>query len=348
MPSYKTDKAKWEAVKSRDASADGAFVYSVKTTGIYCRPSCGSRLPRRENVAFHLDCAAAEQAGFRACKRCRPNEASLRELHAKEIEKACRLIEHTEEVPSLDVLAETAGMSRFHFHRVFKAVTGLTPKAYANAYRGAKARIALAGGERVTNALYDAGFNSSARFYANAPQILGMRPASYRSGGQDETIRFALGQCSLGDILVAASEKGICAITLGDDANLLLRDLQDRFPKARLVGAEKDFETWVAQIVGFVEAPQLGLELPLDIRGTAFQQRVWQALRNIPAGSTASYSEIAAKIGAPRSVRAVAGACAANALAVAIPCHRVVALDGSLSGYRWGIARKTVLLKRER
>jgi AraC family transcriptional regulator of adaptative response/methylated-DNA-[protein]-cysteine methyltransferase len=230
---------------------------------------------------------------------------------------------------------------------VFKAITGLTPKAYANAQRGRRVRDGLAGGGSVTQAIYGAGFNSGGRFYANSSGLLGMTPTSFRAGGQGVSIRFAVGECSLGSILVAATSKGVCAILLGDDSDALLRDLQGRFAKADLIGGDCDFEQLVAQVVGFVEAPALGLDLPLDVRGTAFQQRVWQALRDIPCGGTASYSEIAKRIGAPKAVRAVGRACASNPIAVAIPCHRVVRSDGSLSGYRWGIDRKSKLLNRE-
>jgi AraC family transcriptional regulator of adaptative response/methylated-DNA-[protein]-cysteine methyltransferase len=230
---------------------------------------------------------------------------------------------------------------------VFKAVAGVTPKQYAAAHRNRRVRKELDRGASVTSAIFDAGYNTSSRFYETAEQVLGMKPSSYRAGGTDSEIRFAIGECSLGSILVAQSERGVCAILLGDDPDALARDLQDRFPNATLVGGDRSYEQLVAQVVGFVEAPALGLDLPLDVRGTAFQQRVWRALRDIPAGSTASYSEIARRIGSPHAVRAVAGACAANMLAVAIPCHRVVRNDGELSGYRWGVPRKRALLERE-
>jgi AraC family transcriptional regulator of adaptative response/methylated-DNA-[protein]-cysteine methyltransferase len=341
------DDACWRAVERRDRAADNTFVYSVRTTGVYCRPSCAARLPRRENVAFHATCADAERAGFRPCKRCRPNEPALADQQAAAVARACRLIEEAEEAPSLAVLAQAAGLSRFHFHRVFKAVTGVTPKAYAAAHRGKRLRAELTQGGTVTEAIYGAGFNSSGRFYAAAPDLLGMTPTQFRAGGSGNVIRFAVGECSLGAILVAATERGVCAIELGDDADALVRELQDRFPHAELTGGDAEFEALVAHVVGFVEAPGVGLALPLDLRGTAFQQRVWQALRAIPAGTTVSYGELARRIGAPRAVRAVAGACAANTLAVAIPCHRVVRTDGALSGYRWGVARKRALLARE-
>jgi AraC family transcriptional regulator of adaptative response/methylated-DNA-[protein]-cysteine methyltransferase len=341
------DEACWAAVVRRDPAADGAFVYSVRTTGIYCRPSCAARRPHRANVAFHPTPAAAEAAGFRACLRCRPGAAPRAERHAAAVAAACRAIEAAEELPDLAALAAAASMSRFHFHRVFKAATGVTPHAYAAARRTERVRAALGRRSSVTEAIYDAGFNSSSRFYASSAATLGMTPSAFRGGGADAEIRFAVGASTLGAILVAATDKGVCAIMLGDDPARLVRDLQDQFPAARLDGGDAAFARLVAIVVGFVEAPDSGLDLPLDVRGTAFQQRVWQALREIPPGTTASYAEIAARIGAPRAVRAVAGACAANALAVAIPCHRVVRTDGSLSGYRWGVERKAALLARE-
>jgi AraC family transcriptional regulator of adaptative response/methylated-DNA-[protein]-cysteine methyltransferase len=338
---------RWSAVLARSADADGTFFYSVRTTGVYCRPSCAARLARPENVRFHGSREDAERAGFRPCKRCRPDRPSLAEEHAEQITRACRRIEHSEPSPRLDELAAEAGLSPFHFHRVFKSVTGLTPKAYAAAHRGKRVRHQLGRTRSVTTAIYESGYNSNARFYDESRQLLGMTPSDYRAGGVNAEIRFAVGECSLGSILVARSDLGVCAILMGDDPDALARDLQDRFPRATLIGGDADFERLVAQVVGFVEAPGLGLDLPLDVRGTAFQQRVWQALREIPPGSTATYSEIAAKIGAPNSARAVAGACAANSLAVAIPCHRVVRTDGGLSGYRWGVERKRRLLQRE-
>lgn len=339
---------RWQSVVTRDGAADGRFVYAVSSTGVYCRPSCPSRHAKPENVGFYASCADAERAGFRPCKRCRPDQAGLAERRAAMVAEICRVIETAEEVPTLEALARTAGMSPYHFHRVFKAVAGVTPKAYAGARRAKRVRDELAHADgTVTAAIYGAGFNSSGRFYEAADQVLGMKPTVYRAGGANTEIRFAIGECSLGSILVASSERGVCAITLGDDPDALARDLQDRFPQARLIGGDAEFENLVAKVVGFVEAPALGLALPLDVRGTAFQQRVWQALRQIPAGETASYADIARRIGAPKSVRAVAQACAANAIAVAIPCHRVVRHDGALSGYRWGVARKRALLDRE-
>jgi AraC family transcriptional regulator, regulatory protein of adaptative response / methylated-DNA-[protein]-cysteine methyltransferase len=338
---------RWASVVARAAEADGSFFYSVRTTGVYCRPSCGARLPRPENVRFHATREEAEQAGFRPCKRCRPDRPSVLEQHAAKVAEACRLIQTSVSVPNLEDLAARVGLSPFHFHRVFKSITGLTPRAYAAAHRGERVRSELGRSPTVTAAIYQSGYSSNGRFYGESDRLLGMTPTDYRAGGANAEIRFAVGECSLGSILVASSERGVCAILLGDDPEALTRELQDRFPRATLIGGDAEFEELVAKVVGFVEAPGLGLDLPLDVRGTAFQQRVWQALRSIPPGSTISYSELARSIGAPRSVRAVARACAANRLAVAIPCHRVVRQDGGLSGYHWGVDRKRALLSRE-
>lgn len=345
--SYEDDGARLAAVRVRDGAADGHFVYSVATTGVYCRPSCGARPARPENIAFHADGAAARAAGFRPCKRCRPDEPAGLARHAAAVARACRTIEAAEEPPSLASLAGVAGLSPHHFHRVFKAATGVTPKAYASAHRAARLRAELGRGARVTEAIYEAGYGSSSRFYEQADRRLGMTAADYRAGGRNTALRFAIGHCSLGAIIVAASERGIAAIELGDDPEALLRGLQDRFPNSTLIGGDEAFERLVARVVGFVEAPATGLDLPLDVRGTAFQERVWQALRAIPAGRTATYAEIAEAIGLPKAVRAVAQACGANPAAVAIPCHRVVRTDGGLSGYRWGVERKAALLRRE-
>jgi AraC family transcriptional regulator of adaptative response/methylated-DNA-[protein]-cysteine methyltransferase len=342
-----TDDIRWNAVIAKDRRADGQFFFSVRTTGVFCRPSCPARLARRENVAFHLTCDAAEAAGFRPCKRCRPREASQSERDAALIAGACSLIETSEAPPRLAALAAAANLSPFHFHRVFKAITGLTPKGYADAHRADRVRKALPASKTITGAIYDAGFNSNGRFYASSNHVLGMTPRRYRAGGERLQIRFAIGECSLGSILVAATDKGVCAILMGSDPHLLVRQLQDRFAKAELIGGDASFEKLVAQVIGFVEQPRLGLDLPLDVQGTAFQQRVWKALRRIGVGKTASYGEIAARIGRPTSIRAVAQACGANMIAVAIPCHRVIRTDGQLSGYRWGVQRKQALLERE-
>ncbi|MBV6424246.1 MAG: Bifunctional transcriptional activator/DNA repair enzyme Ada [Steroidobacteraceae bacterium] len=338
---------RWTAIVARDKAADGRFVYGVRTTGVYCRPSCPSRRARPENVRLFDTREAAERAGFRACRRCRPDAQSPAAEQAARIAAACRQIEAADEAPSLAALAAAAGVSPFHFHRTFKAVTGVTPKQYAAARRSERLRRELARSGSVTEAIYGAGYNSNGRYYADADGMLGMTASDYRAGGTHTAMHFAVGECSLGAILVAASARGICAILLGDDPAALTRELQDQFPKAELIGGDADFERVVARVVGFVEAPALGLDLPLDVRGTTFQRRVWQALRDIPPGATASYREIAERIGAPKAVRAVGQACGANHLAVAIPCHRVVRTDGDLSGYRWGIERKRRLLARE-
>lgn len=338
---------RWARVVVRDPAADGAFFYSVATTGVYCRPSCASRRANPKNVRFHRTTVDAEAAGFRPCRRCRPDQPPLSEQYAATVARACRAIEAAEAPISLTMLARAAGLSTFHFHRVFKAVAGVTPKAYATAHRINRVRVELRRSATVTEAIYESGFNASSRFYETVRNTLGMTPGDFRAGGPAADIRFAVGVCSLGSVLVAMSEKGVCAILLGDDPDALARDLQDRFPRANLIGGDAEFETLVSRVVGFIEAPALGLDLPLDVRGTAFQHRVWQALCTIPAGATASYTDIARIIGAPKSVRAVAQACAANTLAVAIPCHRVVRRDGTLSGYRWGVERKRELLALE-
>jgi AraC family transcriptional regulator, regulatory protein of adaptative response / methylated-DNA-[protein]-cysteine methyltransferase len=343
---YVTAAQRWAALEQRDRRADGQFYYAVTSTGVYCRPSCAARRPRRENVRFYETCAAAERAGFRPCRRCRP-QATADAGHAMAIAKACRTIEQAEETPRLDALAAEAGLSRFHFHRLFKGATGLTPRQYAAARRAERVRDDLPKSGTVTQAIYDAGFNSSGRFYEQSGVRLGMRPSAYARGGQGATIRFAVGETSLGAILVAATDKGVCSIALGDEPEALVRALQDRFPRATLVGGDAAFEATVAKAVGLVESPSRGIDLPLDVRGTAFQERVWRALLAIPAGTTASYADIAHRIGNSRSTRAVAQACAANPIAIAIPCHRVVRTNGDLSGYRWGIARKRELLRRE-
>ena len=343
----KTDAAYWNAVKRRDRSINGAFFKSVATTGVYCRPSCPARLANRKNVEFHASCAEAEKAGFRPCKRCKPDEPSLHDRYAAKVAEACRIIEEAEQALKLDELARAVGLSSYHFHRVFKNITGVTPKAYAVAYRQKRLREYLKRSKTVTEAIFDAGFNSSGRFYADSDEVLGMTPRDFRAGGANADMRFAVGQCSLGAILVATSDKGIAAIFFGEDPEALVHDLEDRFPNANLIGGDRAFEDVMAKVVGLVEAPEVGLDLPLDVRGTAFQHRVWQALREIPIGTTATYSEIAEKIGMPKAVRAVATACAANKIAVAIPCHRVVRTDGSLSGYRWSVERKRQLIDRE-
>lgn len=341
------DASRWTAVRSRDASADGTFFYAVQTTGVYCRPSCAARPARPENVTFYATRAEAERAGYRACKRCKPGEPPLAERRAGVVAEVCRRIETSEEPPSLAALAEHVNLSAFHLHRIFKEVTGLTPKAYAAARRAERLTGELRASESVTQAIYGAGFGSSGRFYAEAPRRLGMKPSAFRAGAKDEEIRFATGTSSLGEVLVAATDRGICAILFGSSRAALVKDLEARFPRARLAHGDASFASTVAAVLQLVERPDLPASLPLDIRGTAFQERVWRALTKIPAGKTVTYAELARAVGAPTAARAVARACATNPLAVAVPCHRVVGKDGALTGYRWGLARKKALLGRE-
>ena len=338
---------RWARITTRDKTADGRFWYSVATTGVYCRPSCPARRANPKNVAFHDSPEAARAAGFRACLRCRPDGLSVDAANAAKVTRACRMIDEADEPPRLATLAAAVELSPYHFHRLFKQATGVTPRAYAAARRAARMREGLESAPSVTDAIYAAGFSSSSRFYESAASRLGMTPTAYRAGGAAEVLTFAVAECSLGAILVASSAKGVAAILLGDDPDALVRELQDEFPNARLVGGDAGYERLVARVIGFVEAPSGALDLPLDVRGTAFQQRVWQALRAVPAGTTASYASLAKRIGAPKAVRAVASALAANKLAVAIPCHRVIRRDGALSGYRWGAERKRALLERE-
>lgn len=343
---------RWAQVRARDAAADARFFYSVETTGVYCRPSCAARPARPENVAFHATREDAERAGFRACKRCRPQEPPAVERTAEQVAAMCRLIETSETAPTLEALAAHVGFSSFHAHRLFKSVTGLTPRAYAVAHRRARVQSEIVAASTVTQAIYDAGYSSSGRFYEEANGLLGMTPTALKAGGADLEIRFAVGECSLGSILVAATARGVCAVLLGDDPQALIDDLHARFPRADIIGADASFDALVGRVIGFVERPSAHTSradrLPLDIRGTAFQQRVWSALAAIPAGTTVTYADLAATIGAPNAIRAVASACAKNAIAVVVPCHRVVRRGGELAGYRWGIERKRVLIERER
>ncbi len=338
----------WAALASRDSGADGAFVYAVRTTGVYCRPGCSSRLPRRENVAFYATPAAAEEAGFRPCKRCRPNEGSAGERRVAAIGRACALIRARDTLPSLTELADAAGISRFHFHRVFKEITGTTPREWGTAHRLGRFAARLDSGESVAEAVYGAGFGASSRAYEAAPNGLGMTPGARRHGGRGETIRFTTVETGLGWALVAATERGICMTALGDERAALEAELRRRFPAALIWPADAKLTAWAEQIVGFITRPDAQPDLPLDIRGTAFQALVWRALQKIPPGRTASYTEIAAALGRPSAVRAVAQACANNKLALLVPCHRVVRSDGDLAGYRWGIERKRALIARER
>lgn len=339
----------WQAIVDRDTDCDGQFVYAVLTTGVYCKPSCPSRQARRENVSFFTSSAAAQQAGYRPCKRCRPEDTPENDPLRHRILELCRLIEQSEERLTLADLADHAGLSPYHLHRQFKQFVGMTPAAYVREQRKKRVQSSLQSQSSVTESLFAAGYQSTGHFYKDSQRMLGMSPRRYQSGGKNMTIHFAVGECALGSILVAKSEQGICAISLGDQPEPLLEELQQQFKHAELIGGDKNFEHWVATIVGMVDNPEQKKQpLPLDIQGTAFQQKVWQALQQIPAGETRTYRELAEQIGDPKAVRAVAGACAANKLAVAIPCHRIIRSDGSLSGYRWGVDRKRQLLLKEK
>jgi len=341
-------EACWKAVESRDAGADGRFLYGVRTTGVYCRPGCASRRPLHSNTVFFETTEAAEAAGFRACKRCRPADGSAASRHLAAIEKACALLRTSETMPSLAELAEAAAISRFHFHRVFKQITGVTPREYARSYRLGRLGEKLDSGQPIAASIYASGFGSSSRAYEAAPAGLGMTPGARRRKGGGETIRFVTVATPLGWALVAATERGICMTALGDDRDRLGVALRQRFPAAEVIADDAGLQKWADRIVRFITAPDQNLDLPLDIQGTAFQARVWRALQKIPLGKTASYSEIAAALGQPKAVRAVAQACAANKLALIVPCHRVIRSDGDLGGYRWGLERKRALLARER
>jgi len=344
------DDARFTALVARDKSQDGAFFYSVRTTGVFCKPSCGARAPRRENVSFHNTTADAIAAGFRACKRCHPEHAGV-DLHTEVVTAICQMIDDAvsadRTVPSLDDMARRSGFSPFHLHRIFRKATGLTPRAYAAGARANRLRTKLDESRTISEAIHGAGYSSSSRFYERSTQRLGMTPARAKRGGDGETIRFAVGESSLGPILVAATVKGVCSIQFDDDAQVLVHALERRFPKATLIGDDAEFAEVVSKVVGFVESPRDGLDLPLDVRGTVFQERVWAALTAIAPGTTVTYAQLAERIGQPTAVRAVASACAANEIAMAIPCHRVVRSTGSLSGYRWGVERKDAILQRE-
>ena len=344
---YRNADERWQAVIDRNPDADGCFVYAVKTTGVYCRPSCASRRAKRENVEFFDVNADAEKGGYRPCKRCRPNEMSTHQKNRLAIEKACRIIEAAETAPSLDEMAAEVELSPFHFHRLFKKETGVTPKAYAKAHRAKRFQQELHSGESVTGAIYASGYQSPSRVYADAEQTLGMAPRAFKSGGKGETIRYGFGDTWLGTVLVAATERGICAIQIGDGEDALLFTLKSRFTKADIAPGGASFNAWLQAALTLIEEGEAGCDLPLDIQGTAFQLKVWTALKAIPLGETATYSEIAERIGEPRAVRAVANACGANPAAIAIPCHRVVRSDGGSGGYRWGTEKKTKLLERE-
>lgn len=339
---------RWQAVLGRDRRADGSFVYGVRTTGIYCRPSCPARRPRPENVTLFDTPRAAEAAGLRPCRRCHPSATGPAEAEAALIAAACRMIEAAEAPLTTAAIARRIGLSRAHLHRRFVALTGMTPGAYGAAHRAGRLRAGLGLRASVTEAIHAAGFGAASSVYREGQAMLGMTPGAFRKGGAGvERIAVALAPCWLGMVLVAATGRGVCAILLGDRPEALMADLAAAFPKARLLERDARLAALLEQVLALLDDPGAGAGLPLDIRGTAFQQRVWQALRLIAPGETVSYAELARRIGAPAAVRAVAGACAANRLAVAIPCHRVLRSDGGLAGYRWGTARKQDLLARE-
>ncbi|EPI2359027.1 bifunctional DNA-binding transcriptional regulator/O6-methylguanine-DNA methyltransferase Ada [Klebsiella michiganensis] len=341
-----TDERRWQAVCERDASADGQFVFAVLTTGVCCRPSCRSRRALRENVRFYPDVASAQAEGFRPCKRCQPEKTDPQQQKVEKVAAACRLLE--QETPlTLEALARQLAVSPFHFHRLFKSVTGMTPKAWQQAWRARRLREALGQGEKITDAALSAGFPDSSSYYQQADAALGMTGRQFRRGGGDIDITWVCGDGPLGRCLVAESERGVCAVLPGEDDALLCAELASLFPNARLHPGDEIFRQRVAQVFSHLDDHRQPFSLPLDLRGTAFQLQVWQALRQIPAGETRSYRQVAQSIGRPRAVRAVASACAANKLALVIPCHRVVREDGALSGYRWGTARKALLLARE-
>ena len=345
--SYRTDEQRWIAVRDRDRGADGCFLYGVVTTGIFCRPGCSSRQPRRDNVRFFHSAAEARAAGFRGCRRCRPEQHPA-EADAALVARACALMDGAESSPTRFALARALGLSETRLARLFRQHLGVTPAGYWRARRAERLRMGLAQGHSVTSALHDAGFGSSSRLYATeSGTLLGMPPSRYREGAPGERIEWAVAPCSLGQVLVASSAQGVCAIELGDDAQGLRERLARRFRRAELVEACASEHGALAAVLTLVEHPATPSSLPLDIRGTAFQRRVWEALREIPPGRPISYGALAERLGVARGARAVAAAVAANGLAVAVPCHRVIGADGGLCGYRWGVERKRRLLARE-
>jgi AraC family transcriptional regulator of adaptative response/methylated-DNA-[protein]-cysteine methyltransferase len=338
----------WGAVAERDRAMDGVFFYAVRTTGVYCRPSCPSRRPKPENVVFFRTRTGAERAGFRPCKRCRPEREIGTDANSELVEKVCRYIDtHPDQPATLGALSAAIGLSPFHLHRTFKALTGITPRAYADSRRLESLKAGLREGHSVTRSLYDAGYGSSSRLYERASSQLGMTPSRYRKQGSGVTIRFAIADTPVGRLLLAATERGICSIQFGNSDSALEAGLRKEYPQAEIVRTDKALTTWVRAVRDRIGGESTAA-LPLDIRATAFQRLVWEELRVIPSGVTRSYGEIAKRIGQPRAARAVARACATNPVAVAIPCHRVVRENGALGGYRWGIQRKQKLLALEK
>jgi AraC family transcriptional regulator of adaptative response/methylated-DNA-[protein]-cysteine methyltransferase len=345
---YSSEADRWQAVLERDPRADGAFVYGVATTGVYCRPHCASRRPRRDNVRFFDSWQRAEEGGFRPCKRCAPQSASGPDRAVDAVVRACALIDAAEHAPSLREIAGEVGLSPAHFQRLFRTVLGVSPKQYAMEKRLGRVRDTLQRGANVTAAVYAAGFESGSRFYENATGNLGMKPSEYRKGGADKTIAYAIAPSHLGLVLVASTDRGVCRVDFGDGPEELVSRLRTAFPKAILQENDPALEARIALALECIARPERAARLPLDIQGTAFQRQVWTALQSIPPGSTSTYAEIAGRIGKPKAARAVARACASNAVAVIVPCHRVVRGDGGLGGYRWGLDRKRTLLERER
>lgn len=343
----KTDAARWQALRRKSSGAVGKFFYGVRTTGVYCRPECGAKLPLRKNVLFFDSCAEAERAGFRACRRCHPRNESPDRTKIETITRACEIITQREEMPSVDDLAKEFGLSRFHFQRMFKKEVGLSPRQFATALREERMRGLLKSGKNVTEAIYAAGFNANSRFYENSSEMLGMKPVDFRRGGSGTKIHYSIVPTSLGRVVVAGTERGICCVHFGANRRELLEHLRELLPRAELIRGDEVFDSWVQRVVLSIDSVKPSEDLPLDVKGTVFQKRVWRALREIPAGSKLTYKEVAAKIGKPDAVRAVARACATNSVAVVVPCHRVVRTDGKLAGYRWGLERKRELLRRE-
>jgi AraC family transcriptional regulator of adaptative response/methylated-DNA-[protein]-cysteine methyltransferase len=342
------EERRWQALVSRDADQDGRFVFAVRTTGIYCRPTCPSRRPKRANVSFYETPAQAEQAGYRPCRRCHPGGEGIGARQARAVHRACRLIEESEVAPRLGELAAAVGMSESHFHRQFKRLLGVTPKQYSAGKRVKRLQNELEAGRPIADAIYESGYGSGSRVYETSAAMLGMTPTDYRDAGKDQVIAYALEKTELGWLLVAATAKGICSIEFGDNKKQLRENFVRKFSAASIDAADQKLCGWVSEIVSFIRTPVHGLRLPLDIRGTAFQRRVWQALQKIPLGTTMTYAQVADAIDQPRAHRAVARACAANQLALAVPCHRVVRKDGQMGGYRWGTGRKRQLLDREK
>ncbi len=343
-----SEETLWQAVLSRDSGADGNFVYAVRSTHVYCRPSCPSRKPNRDQVAFFKLPEAAEQAGFRACLRCRPGQAAVREPHLELVQRACRYIEsNTEGDLTLSALSEQVNLSPYHLQRLFKRIMGITPRQYVEACRLDRLKGRLKEGENVTNALYDAGYGSSSRLYERTPGQLGMTPTAYRRGGLQTHISYTIVDSALGRLLVAATDRGVCAVSLGDSDEALESSLHNEYPAAKICRDQSGLDEWVGAIISHLEGKRPNLDLPLDVQATAFQWRVWQELQTIPYGSTRSYSHVARSIGQPGASRAVAQACATNHVALVIPCHRVIRENGDLGGYRWGVGRKKALLELE-